>query len=98
MVDTGANAPLYFTDIERFLQDASPSRMSIHVADADTQMHGSRHGTLHTLVLGSESKRSTKFSDAVDTVPRLHRELFSVDGHYAEGYSILLKQPDFEDG
>ena len=98
MVDTGANASLYFTDIERFLQDASPSRMSIQVADADTQMQGSKHGTLHTLVLGSESKRSTKFSHAVDTVPRLHRELFSVDGHYAEGYSILLKRPDFEDG
>jgi hypothetical protein len=34
----------------------------------------------------------------VTTIPKLHRELFSVDQYYINGFNILLKQPDYQDG
>ena len=97
LVDTGANAILMFTSAEDHMSNAKDSNLSIQVADSDTNMHGSKDGTLHMLVLGP-TKPSPIISAKVTTVRNLHRELFSVDGYFLDGFNILLKQPSYEDG
>ena len=52
LVDTRANAILMFTSAEDHMSNAKDSNLSIQVADSDTNMHGSKDGTLHMLVLG----------------------------------------------
>ena len=96
-VDTGANATLLFTDIEHYMGDCKDSSLSIQVADENTRMQGSKDGTLRILALGP-IKPAPQLQPEVTTVPKLHRELFSVDQYYINGFNILLKQPNYEDG
>ena len=96
-VDTGANATLLFTDKEKYMSDSKDSSLSIQVADENTRMHGSKDGRLRILALGP-IKPAPELNPEVTTVQKLHRELFSVDEYYIDGFNILLKRPDFEDG
>ena len=97
LVDTGANAILMYTSAEDSMTNMKDSNLSIQVADSDTNMPGSKDGILHMLILGPV-KPSPIISPKVTTVRNLHRELFSVDGYFLDGFNILLKQPTYEDG
>jgi site-specific DNA-cytosine methylase len=99
LVDTGANATLMFTSTEEHMTNPRGSNLRIQVADSDTNMQGSKDGILHMLVLGPiKQPKQPIISPKVTTVPNLHRELFSVDGYFLDGFNILLKQPNYEDG
>ena len=98
MLDTGANASLFVTDLEGHLQHSTPSNITIQVADKNSSLRGSEQGTLHTLVLGPEETKPVQHSLQVTTVPNLHRELYSVDEEYCNGFNVLLKRPEYEDG
>ena len=97
LVDTGANAILMYTSAEDSMTNMKDSNLSIQVADSETNMPGSKDGILHMLILGPV-KPSPIISPKVTTVRNLHRELFSVDGYFLDGFNILLKQPTYEDG
>ena len=74
---------------------ARESQLTIQVAAEGTQINGSKDGWLQTMVLGPE--RAALNIEAT-TVPRLHRELLSVDPFFKNGFNIIFKQPGFEDG
>ena len=42
--------------------------------------------------------KETTITRPVTTVNNLSRELFTVDDYYREGYSILLRHPNYEGG
>ena len=97
LVNTGANAILMYTSAEDSMTNMKDSNLSIQVADSDTDMSGSKDGILHMLILGAV-KPSPIISPKVTTVRNLHRELFSLDGYFLDGFNILLKHPTYEDG
>ena len=100
LVDTGCNHTLLFTSIEPFLDERKKSRLQIQVADKGSSMMGSKDGVLRALAFGAEgvSSGGTNLSINCSTTKTLHRELLSVDEFYDDGFNILLKQPDYEDG
>ena len=100
LVDTGCNHTLLFTSIEPYLDERRQSRLQIQVADKGSSMLGSKDGVLRALVFGAEgvSSKGTKININCSTTKALHRELLSVDDFYDDGFNILLKQPDYEDG
>jgi len=100
LVDTGCNHTLLFTSIEPFLDERKQSRLQIQVADKGSSMMGSKDGVLRALAFGAEGVISggNKLNINCSTTKTLHRELLSVDEFYDDGFNILLKQPDYEDG
>ena len=99
MVDTGANRTFLTCDHEPWLNNPHDSVISIQVASKESIMNGSLDGTLHMMVLGPGKQPSgTSIDKEVTTVPKLERDLFSVDDNYRDAFNILLKQPDYQDG
>ena len=107
LVDTGANRTFLYCSVERWMHDSVPSNIRIQVADKGTSMKGSKDGKLSMIVVsGCNTKHvediilepKARLEVSATTVNNLHRELISVDEHYLNGFNILMKQPDYEDG
>ena len=108
LVDTGCNKTLLRCAVEQWMSPSRSSKLRIQVAQSGTQMRGSRDGKLEMLVLthlhpdvehkelDSLPKRSLQAS--ITTTDELHHELFSVDEPYNQGFNVLLKRPEYEDG
>ena len=99
-VDSGANRTFLTCEAEPWLHDSQNSKLEIQVASKEAAMKGSKDGTMHMLVLGPGKvvANKTPLQCQATTVPLLERDLFSIDQHYVDGFNILFKQPDYEDG
>ena len=101
MLDTGANLHLMHRDVEPELQAAKRSRYNIQVANKQ-YLKGSVDGTMTMLVLNSMDQQGmplqTTLTQKVTTVDHLSRELFSVEDLYSAGYSILLRNDNYQGG
>ena len=102
-VDTGASATFVFTDIEPFMGSSRDSNTRIRVAAKGAMLAGRRDGTIRAHVLNTAGYPGVKPTTLLDikatSVPDLSNELLSVDDFYRNhGYSVLLRQPGFEDG
>ena len=100
-LDTGCNLRLHPTDIEGSVKNAKKSNYNIKIANNDT-MQGAVDGELTMTVLNTEDQPGippeTKVTTQVTTAQGLGRELFTVDDLYRDGYSILLRHPNYENG
>ena len=101
-VDTGASSTFVFMDAEPFMQDRQPSNISIRVASDDVVLRGSSRGTIKAHVVNMAAGGLPDVADfgmPATSVPGLTKELLSLDDFYRRGrYSLLLRQPDYEDG
>jgi site-specific DNA-cytosine methylase len=101
MLDTGCNLRLHQRSVEGSVKHARRSKFDIKVASNDT-IRGAVDGELTMRVLNSEQQpgipQETTITRPVTTVSDLPRELFTVDDYYREGYSILLRHPNYEGG
>jgi site-specific DNA-cytosine methylase len=100
-LDTGCNLRLHHRDIEGSVRRARRSNYDIKVANNST-MQGAVDGDLTMTVLNTENQPGippeTHITTPVTTAHGLGRELFTVDDLYRQGYSVLLRNPNYEDG
>ena len=103
MLDTGANLSCSYVRHAKHLSDVTPSKIRLGVADSSTCMRGETDGTANILVINTECRpgfqAATPYSYRTTTMPGIRTELLSLDTAFRdEGYSILLRQGDYEDG
>jgi site-specific DNA-cytosine methylase len=106
MVDSAANRTFLYCSVEQWMQHPKRSNLIIQVADATTSMQGSKDGKLSMMVVTNPQSHDrqpilepkARLDVSVTTVKNLHKELISIDEHYIDGFNILFKQPDYEDG
>ena len=102
MLDTGCNLRLHNSDIEHSVKRMRPSQYNIRVANNQT-ITGAHDGMLTMNVLNTERQEGlpaqTQITVPVTTTNQpLSRELFTIDDYYRNGYSILLRNDNYEGG
>ena len=100
MLDTGANVSLFGKDVEFHMSSCRKPRLQIKVTNSQLT-NGRPDGTLHMCILDSNhcNRHGAVFQHQLTPVDNLSRELFSIDDlHLEHGFSVLLRQPDFESG
>ena len=94
-VDTGSDATLGFTDLEPYLRDSKRSKVQIHMVDKTNTIPCSREGTLDAVVMNTagyhDVNPTTPLSLPIITVPKLNRELLSVEKYYRDlKYDVIF--------
>ena len=101
LLDTGSNLRLHHTDVESALTSVRKSNYLIQVANRQT-ISGSKDGQMLMTVVNTNKyegiPENTSIKLPATTVPGISRELFGIDDLYKQGYSILLRNPNYECG
>ena len=100
LLDTGADISLFKTQAESAMSDKRLSATRIQVADSNF-MQGHVDGKLHMCILNAQQgdQHGMVFTHQVTTADNLSHDLLSIDDMYVKGgFSILLRNPNFESG
>ena len=101
LLDTGSNLRLHHTDVEPALTAVHKSNYIIQVANKQT-IKGSLDGQMRMTIVNTNNHKgipmNTNISLPATTAPGISRELFGIDDLYKQGYSILLRNPNYECG
>ena len=102
MLDTGCNLRLHNNDIEPAVKRMKPSNYDIKVANNQT-IKGANDGILTMDVVNTEEQEGlpdrTQITVPVTTTSQpISRELFTIDDFYRQGYSILLRNANYQGG
>jgi len=97
-VDTGTDATLIPTSMNRFLKRARDSAVRILVADKAASMPVDLEGDLPCTILNVDGhdgiEETVEFTVPALTVERVRRSLFSIESYYRDkGFEIFMRQP-----
>lgn len=98
LIDTGADISLFKRQVEASMSNKQQSTMRIQVADSN-YLQGHTDDKLHMCLLNAQQgeKQGMILSHQVTTADNLSHELLSIDDMYVKGgFSILLRNPNFE--
>ena len=90
MLDTCANISLFRREVECYMRNRKKSKMQVQVANSQV-IQGAYDGSIRTHTAGDVTEEHIASMEGISC------ELYSVQQKYfAEKYSIILSQPDFQ--